>query len=59
MTLIDERGIAVLSRLLNSSGMRALDEAALDVTFTNLFVAPDSAGTPVTAWYVTPIVWRR
>jgi hypothetical protein len=59
MTMIGERGIAVLSRLLNSSGVRALDEAALDVMFTNLYVAPDSAGTPVTAWYVTPILWRR
>jgi hypothetical protein len=59
MTLVDERGIAVVSRLLRSSGVRRLDEAALNIMLTNLYVAPDSAGTPVAAWYVTPITWRR
>jgi hypothetical protein len=59
MTLIDERGFVVLSRLLRSSGVRSLDEAALNIMFTTLHVPPDSAGTPVTAWYVNPISWRR
>jgi hypothetical protein len=59
MTLIDGRGIVVLSRLLRSSGVRSLDEAALNIMLTTLHVPPDSAGTPVTAWYANPISWRR
>jgi hypothetical protein len=58
LTLVDSTGLPAVTRLLQSSGVRALDEAALSAMMVSLLSRPDSAGRPVAAWYETPISWR-
>lgn len=57
VTLINEAGVPVLSRLSRSSGVRVLDESALRIMATVLTSTPDSIGVRKAVWYVTPIDW--
>jgi hypothetical protein len=59
LTLIDETGRPIITRLLVSSGRRSLDETALGARMLGLTTSSDSVGVDVPRWYVTPISWRE
>jgi TonB family protein len=59
LALIDTSGVVVIARLLRSSGVRALDEAALEIWRHQRYTPAVSEGRRVAVWFASPISWQR
>jgi len=55
---VDETGIVMESRVQESSGHEALDEAAQEIAAAMHFTAAENKGDPVSVWIAQPIDFR-